>query len=622
MPPLPFTVESARDLPDAPGVYLFLGDDKRVLYVGKALSLRDRVRSYFSKTVDGRLVTAVIHRYARTLDFVLTESEKKALFLENSLIKKHDPRFNIRLRDDKTFFSLKLDLNDPWPWFQIVRRRKQQDGVLYFGPYASSLACRRTLDFLNTLFPMRTCTDSVLANRVRPCLSYEIKRCVAPCVGLTTTDEYGRIVEEAVAFLKGKNSEVVASLRLRMKEAAARLEFEAAAEIRDRIEHIERTVDQPHVTREIGYAFDVVGMARRANNVSFCVLMIRDGILAETAAFKSPSLEADEATLKTFLGQFYGGGRPVPAAVALPFLCEDVDLLSEILSDAAGASVQLVVPERGERRRLLALAQSNAEAAFAGEETRDAATQELLESLQRRLTLVRTPRRIECFDISNFQGSEIVASCAAFTDARADKQRYRRYRIRTVEGQDDFASMREVLARRLRRGIDEDDLPDLLVIDGGQGQLAQAVAVLHELKLDRLDVIGLAKARSGAGGALQIKEKERVFKPDIPVPIVLDQQSPELHLLVQVRDEAHRFAITYHRQLRAKAQTTSVLELVPGVGKKRAALLLRTFGSLAGVRAAAEDALAATPGMTRRGAKSVRQFFDSGGRLPDDSGLE
>lgn len=621
MPTLPFHADSLKELPDAPGVYIFIGPKKEVLYVGKATSLRDRVRSYFSKSGDMRLVTAVIHRYAEAIDFVLTEDTKKALLLENSLIKQHGPRFNIRLRDDKTYFSLRLDLDAKWPWFQIVRKRKKEDGVLFFGPYTSAQACRRTLQFLGSLFPMRTCTDAVLENRVRPCLAYEIKRCNAPCVGLVTREDYMVVVRQAIDFLKGKNSEVVADLKKRMKEAAARTEYEIAADLRDRIQAIERTVESPQVTKDIGRVFDVVGLARRGNQVGLSILSIRDGIIASTASYRCAGLETDDATLRALLTQFYADGRPVPPEIALPDACEDMEILAEVLTERRGAIVDLLVPERGEKKRLLELAQKNAAAALSKEEEEDAETKALLEALQRSLGLVHLPKKIECFDISNFQGAEVVGSCAAFTDGRPDKARYRRYRIRDFEGQNDFAAMAEVIRRRVIRGKEEGELPDLVVIDGGKAQLDAALDVLRELRIEAFDVVSLAKARSGGRVVQPLQEFERVFKPHMPVPIVLDQNAPELKLLVRVRDEAHRFAITYHRKLRAKAQTTSILELVPGIGKSRATALLKAFGSLDGVKSATESELGQIKGMSQGRIAEIRKFFESGGKLPTDDDL-
>ncbi len=620
MATLPFETESLAHVPAAPGVYLFIGEKKEILYVGKAVNLKSRVRSYFSKKGDGRLVTSFLHRFARGLDFLVTGSEQEALILENSLIKKHAPKFNVRLRDDKTYFSLRLDLKHEWPWFTIVRKRKEEEGVLHFGPYTSASACRNTLNFLNTIFPLRSCRDSVLYNRSRPCISYEIGRCVAPCVDLVDQESYRRIVDEAVLFLKGKNRELMVELADRMREAAARTDYEQAAMLRDRIKAIETTVARPHVTRNLNEAFDVVGLFRGPEEIQLCILFIRDGQLTSSASFRFPAHHETDELLRSFLGQFYSQTRLPPAEVVLPEECAELGLMAELLSGMRGAAVKITVPERGEKRRQMLLATRNAELAWMQRNEKSDQVRRTLEELRRRLDLVHLPRRMECYDISNLMGTHVVGSGVAFLDGRPDKSRYRRYKIRSVEGQDDFKSMAEVIRRRLQRGLREDDLPDLVVIDGGPAQLDAAVEVMKDLRVDRVDIVGLAKARSGKRADLPEKGKERIFKPGGAVPIILDQSGPEMNLLVRLRDEAHRFAITYHRRLRAKAQVSSILELVPGIGKQKARLLLKTFGSVTGVRAAADAELLALPGLTPALVATMRAFFATRGNLEDDLG--
>ena len=617
MPVLPFESSAVKEIPTRPGVYVFLDDKKKPLYVGKASNLRSRVRSYFSKSTDHRLVTAFIDRYATTMDYIVTDSEKDALLLENSMIKKHAPRFNIRLRDDKTYFSLRLDLKATWPWFTIVRRRKKEDNVLYFGPYTSALSCRRTLQFLNTLFPLRTCTDSVLENRTRPCLSYEIKRCVAPCVGYVERAEYMKIVEQAVMFMKGKNTELLTDLRQKMWVAAEGHDFESAALLRDRIQAIETTLDNPQVTKNVGAVFDAIGLYQAEDEVHLVVLHVRDGVLSASASFKFPAHHDTDALLASFLGQFYSGDRPVPQEIIMPEECVDMPLLGEVLGDVRGTAVKLVVPERGEKKKMLGLAERNAELAWLQHHEASAEVETTLAELQDRLDLVRLPRRIECFDISNLMGQQVVGSCVAFMDGRPDKQRYRRYRIKSVDGQDDFASMAEVVRRRVKRGLAEDDLPDLLVIDGGRGQLGAACEVVKELGV-ALDVVSLAKARSGQRVTNPLHEKERIFKPESEVPIVLEQSSAPMRLLVQLRDEAHRFAITYHRRLRTKSQIGTSLELIPGIGKQKARALLERFGSIKGVLAAADDDLSQVKGVTPGLVGRLREFFANQGNVAED----
>ncbi len=609
MPAVPFDPAHIDAFPTDPGVYLFLGAKGQILYVGKAQNLRSRVRSYFGQVQDFRPVTVLVHGRARTMDYIATRDEKEALLLENSLIKKHAPRFNVRLRDDKTYFSLRLDPREKWPWFRIVRKRRREEGVYYFGPYTSALSCRRTLQFLHTLFPLRTCTDHVLANRTRPCISHEIGRCSAPCVDLVTRDEYLKNVEQAVLFLRGKCADLLDMLRSKMHKASASLDYESAALYRDRIRAIEATVARPQVTKRTGKSFDVVGLYRAENEVQLVVQSVRDGVLSAQSEFRVPAYHGADEILRSFLVQFYGPDRAVPEEVLLPEDCGDMALIEEALSE--DGAVKILVPERGEKRRQLLLAERNAELAWLQRHGDRGAAHAALEALQETLHLVHFPQRIECFDISNLMGTHVVGSCAAFTDARPDKSRYRRYKVRSVEGQDDFAGMAEILRRRLQRGLKEDDLPDLIVIDGGKGQLGAVQQIFRELEIDSVDLVSLAKARSRA--MVAEKRKERVFKPDQPHPYVLNQDSDALRVLIQARDEAHRFAITYHRRLRSKGQISSALELIPGIGKRKAQSLLKAFGGMAALRAASEEDLASVPGISPRLARAIRLWFETGG---------
>ncbi len=616
MPLLRFDKDATAELPDEPGVYIFLGQRSEILYVGKAQSLRHRVRSYFSDRQEFRPVTALLPRHARQIDYIVTDSEKAALLLENSMIKKHAPRFNVRLRDDKTYFSLKLDLNVPWPWLQIVRKRKHADGVLYFGPFTSALSCRRMLRFIGRLFPLRTCTDAVLNNRVRPCLSYEINQCIGPCVGLTDKVAYRRVVDDAVRFLRGKTDGILTGLRRDMAAASDALDYERAALLRDRISAISETVAQTVITGKSGGVFDVIGICCAPEGAALVLMMVRDGVLSSSLEFFFDQTHGPEDLIRSFLGQFYGEGRPVPPEVLLPEDVADLRLLSDVLSEIRMSHVRLAVPQRGEKRRLLNLAERNAAFAWDQRLQKSDESRAVLENLQRKLGLVRLPRRMECFDISNLMGTHVVASCVSFRDGRPSKENYRRFKIRTVDGQDDFASMAEVLRRRLTRGLAEDDLPDLIVIDGGRGQLGVVVNVMSELSISTIDVIGLAKARNRPLSPGSSQEFERVFKPGEGTPIILPQVSPEQHLLTRIRDEAHRFAITYHRRLKSKTEVTSLLEQIPGIGPQRSRSLLREFGSIAGVREATDETLCAVKGMTQGIVEQLRVFFAEGGHLP------
>ncbi len=604
---VPFDAEGVGTLPDEAGVYLFVDGSQKVLYVGKAASLRSRVRAYLNGT-DRRTFVEYIARQAKAVEFVLTGSVKDALLLENNLIKQHAPRYNIRLRDDKTYFSLRLDLKEEWPRLTIVRRRKPDD-VLYFGPYTSAQACRRTIQFLNSIFPIRTCPDTVLYNRTRPCLHYEIGRCAAPCVGLVTREEYMRSVDRIIRFLSGQDRDVLAEIEREMHRAAERLEFERAAELRDRLNNVRTTVDRPMVARSTGRERDVIGLSEAGGEAVVVVLQIRDGVLRHSDTFRLKRHVESRELLGAFLGQYYTRERTIPEEILLPAECDDLDLYREVLAERSQRGTMLQIPERGEGLRLVRLAERNAEMAAREGDQEDAAKMELLERLRGQLGLVHVPERIECYDISHFGGDEVVGSRVTFHRGVPVKSLYRHYRLRTVQRNDDFAALEEVLRRRIASGRLAGDLPDLIVIDGGRPQLRRIVDVFRELRVAEVDVIGLAKARSGERAMGELGVFERVVLPDSEEAVVLPQSGPELLLLARVRDEAHRFAIQFNRKLRRKKATTSVLELVPGLGTARARSLLRHFGSLDLVKAAGEVELAAAPGMTLRIAADLVRFF-------------
>jgi excinuclease ABC subunit C len=611
---LPFHRDSLHHLPTSCGVYIFSDEQGKPIYVGKASDLRSRVRSYFSGQ-DDRLVTRHVGTLAKSLDFLVTGSTKEALILENSLIKKHHPRLNIRLKDDATYFSLRIDPKEAWPRVTIVRKRIKED-VLYFGPYPSARACRRTIQFLNKIFPIRDCPDSVLYNRVRPCIAHEIGQCGAPCVGLVTREAYSLLVERVIRFLSGKDEDVLREVEAQMHEAAAQLQFERAAELRDRLKHMRETVSNPLVARRGGPDRDVLGYYAHEEEASVTVLMIRDGVLANSANYHLKIMgRSPEEVLAAFLGQFYGEGKVPPDEIFLPIDCSDLDLYGEVLGEFRGAAVALRVPERGEGRRLLALAEENARVSHGRGRGKHRKEEAVLQALAERLELFRLPVKMECFDVSHFSGDQVVASQVVFIDGTPHKNAYRHFKLRDVQRNDDFAAMEEILTRRLKRGQREGDLPDLIVIDGGAAQLSRVVSVMKQLRITDVEVVGLAKARSGARAVREDATFERIHKPDQPLPIILPKDAPETHLLARLRDEAHRFAITFHRRLRSKERISTVLELVPGVGRRRALSLLKHFGSLAEVKRASREALAAAPLFNGKLADAVQEFF----RLREDS---
>ncbi|MFE8597011.1 excinuclease ABC subunit UvrC [Archangium violaceum] len=590
-----------ESLPTEPGVYLMKDRRGEIIYVGKAVNLRNRVRSYFTRTGDTRAFVSLLDQFLGDIETVLVHNEKEALLLENELIKKHKPRFNVLLKDDKQYISLRLDRTQSYPRLEVVRRY-EKDGARYFGPYSSASAIRETLRIINRYFHLRTCTDHVLANRKRPCLLHQIGRCPAPCVYPVPEQEYRKSVDEVVLFLEGKAGELVDGLRSRMKQAAGELKFEGAARIRDQLLAIERSLERQKVATTDFKDQDVFAFHRDGDRLLVYVLYVRQGRLNGGQAFPLGSQEfPDEELLPSFVNLYYDQGNFVPEEVLLPLDVEEREGLEALLTERKGEKVRVMVPKRGEKRDLVDMAQKNAEQAVIERRRTKDETEVVLRRLQDRLHLRNLPRRVECFDISHFQGSSIVASQVAATDGEIDKSRYRRYRIKTLEKQDDFASMHEVISRRLKRGQEEGDLPDLLVIDGGKGQLASALAAAKDLGVEGVDIISLAKSRD-----LEVHDRdeesarspERVFIPHRKDPIVLRQNSAELYLLARLRDEAHRFAITFQQKSMRKGNFHSVLEEIPGVGETRKKQLLRQFGSLKRVREATIEELAEVLGPT------------------------
>lgn len=587
----------------------------RVIYVGKAANLRSRVRSYFGSPASMEPKTRALSEAIADFDFIVTSTPQEALHLEATLVKRHQPFFNIRLKDDKHYPYLKVDLDDPWPRVYITRR-VERDGARYFGPYASASSVRTTLDIVKKLFPWRSCTKVITGTDPRPCLDYYIKRCIAPCTGYCTREEYDQVIRQVILFLEGRTREVVEGLRQEMHEASDRLEFERAAFLRDQIEAIENVSEKQMTATTRPADEDVFGLARADGDAMVQVLFIRGTKMVGADGFTvDGSLdESDADVMGSFVKQFYESATYVPRTVVLPMAIPEQALVEAWLSGRRGGRVRIVVPARGEKRRLVAMAEENGREALAMERAKwlaDASkTRQALAQLQEELNLPDAPRRIECYDISNIQGAASVGSMVVFVEGRPHPNEYRRFRIKTVAGANDFASMAEVLRRRFRRAgrrADENGaaatkaedesfgpLPDLLIVDGGKGQLHAALDVLRDLGLERIPAAGLAK------------RNEELFVKDMSEPIVLPRTSQALYLVQRIRDEAHRFAITYHRKVRARAGMRSALDAVPGIGPKRKKALLRKFGSVKAIREASVDEVAATVGFTRRLAETVK----------------
>jgi len=595
-----------------PGVYLLKDKSGKVLYVGKAKSLRSRVRAYFRDGGDGRFQVRFLMRRVREFDTLVARSEKEALILENNLIKQYKPRYNIRLKDDKSYLSAKTT-NHPWPRITVTRRIVK-DGGRYFGPFGSADGLRETIDVIRKVFPLRTCSDAVFRNRARPCIEYQIKRCLGPCCLPVDRSEYERHLHAAQMLLEGRNLELLKEMRERMRAHADRLEFEEAARMRDSVRAIEKTVERQTVLHHWGGDQDVFGLYREGGFIEAIVLIVRHGKLISTQGWSFQDLEfPDHDVLADLLTQYYSGARFLPDEIILPVELEDAAVRADLLSERRGRKVEFLLPQRGDKLRLLEMAMENARQSFAARRDNENTREKMLEDLRAKLHLRNTPKRIECYDISNLQGSMVVGSQATFDEGEPQKALYRRYRIRTVQGQDDFASMYEVLSRRLKRALAENEFPDLWVIDGGKGQLNVALEVLKDLNLsDQIEVISLAKQHvlNDARSRSVVKSEERVFLPNRKDPIVLPKNSTALFLLVRIRDEAHRFAITYNRELRRRARLRSVLDDIDGIGPVRRRSLLRHFGSLRRIREASVDQLALVKGVNQELAAEIRRHLD------------
>jgi len=602
-------VPSVKTLPTKTGVYLMKDSRGKVIYVGKAVNLRSRALSYFRDSGDDRPLVGLLRREVRKVDFVLTETEKEALILENNLIKQFKPRYNINLKDDKNFVCLKFDLSKPFPRLEIVRRFERDD-ALYFGPYSSAKSARMTFRQINSFFPLRKCPDTVFRRRLRPCLNHQIGQCLAPCCGYVEQDAYRELVNEATMFLRGKNKELIGRLKAGMSKAASEMDFEKAAKLRDRIAAIETTIEGQKITEARFIDRDVFGYAQAGGHVQIDVMFVRNGRLEDFASygFRRPEIPPDEV-FSSFLSQFYGSNRFVPDELLLPREIDDMEVLAEWLSEIRGKKVAVRQPKRGQGLRLVEMAMNNAELSLkAG--IASAGPEVLAETLRIELRLSGAPRTVECFDISNIGGDYATGACVRFKDGLPEKAGYRHYRVKTVSGIDDYSMLREVLTRRFTRGKEDRDLPDLATIDGGKGHLGVAESVLRELQLDEPELLAIAKGRD-AKGAGRRGTGERFFRPGMATAIVLEPGGRASKFLRRVRDEAHRFAISYHRKLRSEAYKHGELDGVRGLGPARKKALFSRFGSVEAMRQATVEELGSVKGISRTLAAAVRARLDS-----------
>ena len=589
--------EKIRSLPDAPGVYLFTDAQGALLYVGKASYLRRRVQSYFTERdfgYDAERLGAMVAQVA-DVEYLLTANEVEALILESNLIKERRPRYNIVLRDDKHYPFIRLNPKDPFPALQVVRRIRR-DGALYFGPYVPAGTMWNLLALIHRTFPLRTCRS--IAGRTR-CLEYHLGRCQAPCEGLVTPDEYGQTVEKVRLLLDGKDREAVRQLDAQMREAAERLEFERAARFRDQIDSLRRAGEGQRAISARAEDQDVFGVAQEGHEAQVQLLLVRGGKLIgrDRFAFDGVSPDSAGAVLGALLPQYYLGAREIPRTILTSHPPSERDLLEAMLSTRAGQPVALKVPERGAKARLVDMAVGNAEAVLAQSLASASARERAMAEVQAALALPSLPRRIECTDISNISGALAVGSLITFVDGQPRRSEYKRFRIQTVVGADDYAMLGEVLRRRFART--EWALPDLLLIDGGRGQLTVGLLAAKEAGLPDLPLASLAK------------EEELVFRPGRSQPIRLPDGSRAKHLLQQVRDETHRFALAYHRSLRGKTGLQSALDEIPGIGEKRKRQLLQRFGSLRRLRAASVEELAHVGGLPPRIAEATHRLLNA-----------
>jgi excinuclease ABC subunit C len=601
-----YITEQIKGLPTSPGVYLFKDAEGTILYVGKAANLRHRVSSYFGA---GQKLTPKLKRMVSKiadLEYFVTSSEQEALILELNLIKRHHPRYNVRLKDDKTFPYLKIDLNDDWPRVHITRRL-EEDGGRYFGPFASAKSVRQTLKLIKGIFPFRSCSRLITGTDSRACLDYDIGRCLAPCIGVVSREEYAEVIRQVILFLEGKQEKVVQKLKTQMERASKILDFEKAAHLRDQIQAVEQVVEGQRIATKVKGEQDVIAFSGDKDQAYVQVFFIRAGKLIgrESFVLQGTHYEEPSQIMTSFIKQFYASAPHIPPLLLLQHPVEDTAMLQDWLQDKRGSKVRIQVPRRGNKRQLVNIVAENARQGLEQLKIKQLASPKTLsaalEEIQRELDLPHLPARIEGYDISDIQGAAAVGSMVVFDQGKPKPAHYRRFRIKTVSGVDDYAMLSEVLKRRFKRASDASDswaaMPDLVLIDGGRGQLNAARAAMRQMGVQSVPTASLAK------------ENEELFVPQKLKPIILPRSSPSLQLLQRLRDEAHRFALGYHQRVRKRETFASILDTVPGIGPKRKRALIRQFGSVKAIREAPVEELATARGMTLNLAKKIKEYL-------------
>lgn len=598
----PLTTEFLQSVGRLSGVYLMLSAAGEVLYVGKARDLRSRLASYARYDRAQATKTAILLARVVTVETIVTQTEKEALILEASLIKKHQPRYNVILRDDKNYPYIKVTVAEEWPRLMMCRRRSN-DGARYFGPFSSAGAMWEMLNYLHSLFPLRRCKGKDVLPRSRPCLNYQMHRCLAPCVEKADPQGYREMVDAVLMVLEGRKEALLDTLTRKMEEAALALRFEEAALCRDRLQAIRKTLEKQVVVASHALDQDVFGMAREGGSLALSILVVRQGRLeGNHLFFIAEPLDDDGEILREAAERFYENDRLIPREVVMPHLPGDHELLGAWLAGLRNGAVRIMAPRRGDRLRLLRMAEANARQMFADKNKKDLSWQALAASLEKALRLPEPLRRIECLDISNIGGELAVGALVCFLDGEKEKSGWRHYKIRTVEGANDYAMMGEVLRRRFRNGPSADNLPDLLLVDGGKGQLHVAQQALAECGLSgEVMIAGIAKERDGEG--------EKIYLPGRKNPLLLPAHAPALLFLMRVRDESHRYGITFHRAWRRRQTLRSRLDDIPGIGTTRRQALLAALGSVKKISKASMEELAEVPGIGKEFGARVWRFF-------------
>ncbi len=608
---MPFSPSALEKFSTQPGVYLMKNAKSQVIYVGKAKNLKNRLKQYFAQSSsDTRAMIPFLIEQIDAIDTIVVPSEKEALLLENTLIKKHQPKFNAFLKDDKTFISLMINHTHPWPMLRLVRYKgTPKEQGLFFGPYTSAYAARQTYELLTRLFPLRQCSDEELKRRTRPCLLYDIKRCVAPCVQKCTPTEYDALVQKTIQFLKGQDRHILEELKAEMDLASEAQEYERAGALLQTIRQIEHVISSDTlIHKATGSNSDVLALYRQAEEIMLVQMLFREGKLIGSEHYPfSGILEEDEDLLSSFILQHYTKATALPQEILLPFPLKNAPLLSEILSEAHGKKILLATPQKGDKKALIRLAEENAKALFQQEKDQRQLKEKMLLDLQETLKLNRYPKKIVCFDTSHLYGKDAVAALITFIDGIKEKKETRLFRVKSSASAEDYTAMREVIHRYLIKAKQNDQLPDLIVVDGGKGQLNIALDLFKELDIASVDLIALTKEEGRHDKGIT---KERIFLPQNRDPIHLNERSNLLFLLQQIRDETHRQALLFHQKRRTKRTLTSALDAVEGIGPIKRKRLLTHFGSVEQIRRASDEELRAVPGIGPREIAALRKALE------------